>query len=178
MYPYLRAARVVATTRASPDLAPDDVVVFRTRCWPWDADMFGELNNGRHLTMFDLGRFAHGARFGLFALLRARRWGLVVGGGFVQYRKRIQLMRRFEIASRLIARDAKWFFYEQATRRDGVICSSALMRVAVVDGPTGTVPTQVVAEAVGHGDWHGSLPDWAVRLAEADSARPWPPEGL
>ncbi|MEM6972540.1 MAG: acyl-CoA thioesterase [Pseudomonadota bacterium] len=157
---------------------PDDIVSFPTRCWPWDADMFAELNNGRHLTMFDLGRMAHGARLGLFPVLRARGWGLVVGGGFVQYRRRIRVMQRFEIQSRMIARDAKWFYYEQVTRRGDTLCSTALMRVAVVAGPRGTVPTQEVAEAMGHADWHGALPDWAKRLTAADAARPWPPVGF
>ena len=34
-------------------------------CWPWDIDMWGELNNGRALSLFDLGRYGFLSRFGL-----------------------------------------------------------------------------------------------------------------
>ncbi|MEM6488143.1 MAG: thioesterase family protein [Pseudomonadota bacterium] len=176
MYPYLRTLGILLSARPTPGRAPEQPSVFRTVCWPWDADMFLELNNGRHLTLFDLGRLDYGARLGLFRALRRNGWGLVVGGVQVQYRRRIRVFQRFEIVTRLLARDAKWFYFEQTTVRRGTPCSSALLRVAVVDGPKGTVPTQRVAEALGWPDWHGALPAWAAQLAEADSARPWPPE--
>ncbi|MEM6422500.1 MAG: thioesterase family protein, partial [Pseudomonadota bacterium] len=91
MYPFLRSIGVIVGARGRPLASPDEPSTIRTICWPWDADMFLELNNGRHLTLFDLGRFGHGARMGLFGVLRRRRWGLVVGGAFVQYRRRIRL---------------------------------------------------------------------------------------
>ncbi|MEL6775249.1 MAG: acyl-CoA thioesterase [Pseudomonadota bacterium] len=178
MYPYLRALGIVLTVRPDPAVAPEAPSIVRTRCWPWDADMFLELNNGRHLTLFDLGRFSHGARMGLFGVLRRRGWGLVVGGAFVQYRRRIRLFQRFEIVSRCLARDEKWFYFEQTTRQGDKACSSALVRVAVVAGPRGTVPTQEVCEALGQPAWQGRMPDWATALASADRDRPWPPESL
>jgi hypothetical protein len=33
-------------------------------CWPLDADIFWEMNNGRILTFYDLGRFALGSASG------------------------------------------------------------------------------------------------------------------
>ncbi|MEM7500078.1 MAG: acyl-CoA thioesterase [Pseudomonadota bacterium] len=176
MYPYIRCALALAAHRPRPGITPDAPCILATRCWPWDADPFLELNNGRHLTLFDLGRFALGARLGLFRLMRQRGWGLVVGSSATQYRKRIRLFERFEIVTRLIGRDEKWFYFEQITRKGESPCSAAFLRTAVVAGPSGTVPTQEVVDALGHPDWRGSLPDWAQAIETADRARPWPPE--
>ncbi|MEL6768063.1 MAG: acyl-CoA thioesterase [Pseudomonadota bacterium] len=176
MYPYIRTALALVVHRPRPGITPGEPMVLRTRCWPWDADPFLELNNGRHLTLFDIGRFALGARMGLFRLLRKRGWGLVVGSSATQYRKRIRLFERFEIVTRLVARDEKWLYFEQITRKAGTACSAAFVRTAVVAGPKGTVPTQEVADALGYPDWYGTLPDWARDLEAADRRRPWPPE--
>ncbi|MEL6576995.1 MAG: acyl-CoA thioesterase [Pseudomonadota bacterium] len=175
MYPYLRTALALVVHRPRTGISPGEAMVLRTRCWPWDADPFLELNNGRHLTLFDIGRFALGARLGLFRLLRQRGWGLVVGSSATQYRKRIRLFERFEIVTRLVARDEKWFYFEQITRKGETPCSAAFIRTAVVAGPKGTVPTQEVADALGLPDWYGTMPDWARDLEAADRGRPWPP---
>ena len=61
------------------------------RCWPWDIDLWMELNNGRTLTFYDLGRIPLARRTGLVELLRKQRWGLTMAGASVRYRARIEL---------------------------------------------------------------------------------------
>ena len=58
---------------------------------PWDMDFFFELNNGRQLTLYDLGRFDLAVRTGLSKTLKEKKWGLVVAGSTVRYRKRIRM---------------------------------------------------------------------------------------
>lgn len=175
-YPVVRTLLSLLDARRHPRAAPDQTTVLRLSCRPWDLDMFFEMNNGRHLTLFDLGRFAHGARVGLFPVLRQNGWGLVVGGSTIQYRRRIRAFQRFEMATRCLGRDGKWFYFEQVIWRNGLACSGALVRTAVVAGSRGTVPTQEVANALGHPEWQGDLPDWARDWAAIDKSRPWPPE--
>ncbi|MEO1601673.1 MAG: acyl-CoA thioesterase [Pseudomonadota bacterium] len=175
VYPVIRATALLLRSRRDPEMSPDTTVRTPMTCRPWDVDMFLEMNNGRHLTLFDLGRFDQAVRLGLFQLTRERGWGFVVGGASVQYRRRIRAFQRFEIATRCLARDDKWFYIEQVTWRRETACSAALLRVAVVAGSRGTVPTQDVAEAMGYPDWHGTLPEWADRWESADRTRPWPP---
>jgi hypothetical protein len=71
-------------------------------CLPLDADMFWEMNNGRILTFYDLGRFGLAQRIGLMRTLRDRGWGLVVAGSSVRYRARIRPFQRFELRTRLL----------------------------------------------------------------------------
>lgn len=176
VYPLRRLSGLLLRSRRETGMPPDAMVRTPLICWPWDIDIFLEMNNGRHLTLFDLGRFDLATRLGLMGLLRARGWGFVVGGATVQYRRRIRAFQRFEIATRCVARDEKWFYMEQAMWRGGTACSAAMLRVAVVAGPRGTVPSQEVAVALGFPDWRGQLPDWASAWEAADRSRPWPPE--
>ena len=88
MYPSLRLGIELALARRSPPLALGAVHVSHHTCWPWDIDPWLELNNGRTLTLYDLGRVPLAARSGLVRALRANRWGLTVAGSSVRYRRR------------------------------------------------------------------------------------------
>ena len=66
-------------------------------CMPWDIDMFGEMNNGRVLTLTDLGRLSLGLRCGLVDVIRRKRWSLAMAGANVRWRQRILPMRRYKM---------------------------------------------------------------------------------
>ena len=142
--------------------------------WPWDCDIFFEVNNGRHLTLFDLGRFDYGQRTGLMPVLKEKRWGLVVAGSTIRYRRRLTPFQRYTLHTCLVARDEKWFYFVQSTERKRTVCSSALVRTGVTSKGK-VIPTQDVADALNHPDWYGDMPEWVRAWAEADAMRPWPP---
>jgi acyl-CoA thioesterase FadM len=136
-----------------------------------------EVNNGRHLTLFDLGRFDLGARTGLLRILKERRWGLVVAGSTIRYRKRLSPFQRYQQHTHLVARDDRWFYFVQTTVRKGEACSSALIRTGVTSGGR-VIASQEVADALGYSDWNPPLPEWVKSWAEADGLRPWPPQEM
>jgi hypothetical protein len=56
MFPFFRLIlEFMIAWRRSP-LALGETHVSHHRCWPWDVDFMLELNNGRTLTLLDLGR--------------------------------------------------------------------------------------------------------------------------
>lgn len=177
MYPFVRFAWVLAAARRRPSIGPDEVAELRLTAWPWDCDPFIELNNGRTVTLFDLGRFDHGVRIGFMKILRREGWGLTVAGSSLHYRKRIRPFQRFTLRTQLIARDARWFYFVQTTWRGETPCSQGLLRTGVLDPNRGVVPTDEVAAALGYPEWRPPLPDWARAWADAEAARPWPPSG-
>ncbi|PLX43776.1 MAG: hypothetical protein C0609_07400 [Deltaproteobacteria bacterium] len=173
MYPYLRYLKLVldAKKRAPLDITEESVLPMRV--WPGDVDMFMELNNGRHMTLMDLGRFDLAARSGFLKVTRERDWGFAAAGASIRFRYRIKFMERFNLRTRLIGLDSRWFYFEQRTEVKGKICSSALVRGAVVSR-NGAVPIEESLSAIGRRGLELPLPDWVKRWAEADSLRPWP----
>jgi len=177
MYPLIRMIDVLIRGRWREPLTPDKPSVLRMTVWPWDCDVYGEVNNGRHLTLFDLGRFDLGTRSGLMTVLRKKRWGLVVAGSPIRYRRRLTPFQRYNQHTHLVARDEKWFYFVQSTERKGVVCSSALIRTGVTSKGK-VVPSQEVADALGHPDWQAPMPDWVKGWVESDALRPWPPNEI
>ena len=72
MYPLIRFAREVMAARRAPRLPPMGAHVSTHRVWPWDLDPWWELNNGRTLTLYDLGRIPMAIRLGITETLRRR----------------------------------------------------------------------------------------------------------
>jgi len=176
MYPFIRVGLELLRARRMAPLAPGETHVSRTRCWPWDIDPFMELNNGRTLTLMDIGRMSLVLRSGLVAVLRREGWRMTMAGGAVRWRRRVTLMARLEIRSRFVGRDARFLYVEQTIAlADGAPAHHAVFRVAVADGG-GLVGADRVAAALGDEGWDAPLPGWVAAWAEAESARPWPPE--
>ena len=69
MYPFLRTVKELIKYRMATRLPIGGVHVSHHICWPWDLDMWGELNNGRTLSIFALKRLA----FNLIHILPRRR---------------------------------------------------------------------------------------------------------
>jgi acyl-CoA thioesterase FadM len=171
MYPYFRLLRVLARARSGHRLDLDGKSVLTFRAWPGDIDIFPEMNNGRQLTVMDLGRFDLGARTGLNRLAHRRKWGFAVAGASVRYRRRIRPFRKFSLSTRLLGFDERWFYFIQEYRCGDILCSSALIRAGVTSR-SGLVSTAEVLEAMGAGDWNPELPGWVRAWIEADDRRP------
>lgn len=175
MYPVTRLGIELALARRAPRLPVDGVHVSRHTCWPWDIDPWMELNNGRTLTLYDLGRVPLAWRTGLVGAVRANGWGLAVAGASIRYRRRVRAFDRIVMRSACIGRDARFLYISQAMYRDGDAVSSALIRSAITSAE-GIVATDRVLAAMGAAEWNPPLPAWVGAWIEAETERPWPPE--
>jgi acyl-CoA thioesterase FadM len=174
VYPLVRFWLEMARARRLPPLALDGVHHSRHTCLPWDIDLWRELNNGRTLTLYDLGRVALMRRKGVTAALRREGWGAAVAGASVRYRRRVRALERFEVRSRIAGRCRRFFYVHQSMWREGEALSAVLIRMAMT-GERGIVPPEDVLAAVGAPDWRPALPPWIEAWIEAEAARPWPP---
>ena len=170
MYPYFRLLRVMVQARFRRELAINEESVLALRVWPGDIDVFPEMNNGRQLTVMDLGRFDLGMRTGLMRVAHSKRWGFTVAGTSMRYRHRLRIFTRFTLHSRLVGHDKRWFYFLQENRCGGRVFSSALIRAAVTSR-AGLVPVDEVLEALGSGQWNPPFPEWVQAWIEADSLR-------
>ncbi|MGA1634802.1 MAG: acyl-CoA thioesterase [Gemmobacter sp.] len=183
MYPVLRFATSLWQARRLPPLPITGVHRSVHRIWPWDLDPWAELNNGRTLTLYDLGRIPLFARIGVDRVLAARGWGVTVAGVSVRYRRRLVLMQRVEMVSRLAGWDGRFFYIDQSLWSGGECANQMLLRSAVFGGGEGRgrgaggiLPAPEVAAACGHSGPSPELPPWITAWIAAEGARPWPPE--
>ncbi len=173
MYPILRLFFQMQKAKFQPTLSLDKTCITPLRVSLMDLDIFLEMNNGRHLTLFDIGRFAFAVRTGLWKEVKRRKWGFVVAGSSIRYRKRLHPWQRFEQHTQVLGYDEKWFYFQQIHQRKGVWHAAALIRAAVVSQGK-LVPTQTVLEVMNQTDWQPELPEWVQAWITADAQRAWP----
>lgn len=175
MFPFVRLAKDLFLASRQPTLGLTDVHVSHHRVWPWDLDGFLELNNGRTLTLYDLGRMGMALRSGLSTVLRSEKWGMTIAGSSARYRQRLRAFERFEMRSRSVCWDDKFVYIEQSMwRSDGVCASHVLYRSAVTD-KNGIVSPDRVLAAMSQSVVSPEIPDWIAAWIKAEALRPWPP---
>jgi acyl-CoA thioesterase FadM len=175
MYPYLRLFRILIRAKFGDSLDLEDESVLNMRVFFGDIDIYPELNNGRHLTMMDMGRMDLAQRTGLLQTVHKQKWGFAVSGASVRYRHRLKAFQRFQLHTRIIATDDRWFYFHQYTVRKGKTHSSALVRAGITS-KQGLVPVKKVLDALGMPDWDLSMPEWVKAWSEAEELRPWDSE--
>ena len=90
MYPYIKLIRTLFRAKNSPQMNLDEKSVLNCRAGLTDIDVFVELNNARHLTYMEFGRWDFAQRTGLLSIMRKNKWAFAVGGASVCYRRRIK----------------------------------------------------------------------------------------
>lgn len=174
MYPVLRLSLELALAARKPALGPEDVHESFHTCYPWDLDFQFEMNNGRVLSIYDLGRIPFALRVGLLRAMRQNGWGFAMAGASVRYRRRVPGFSRIRMTSRAVGRDARFIYLEQTMWQGDEAASNILYRSAIT-GKSGIVPTDEVAVAIGATDWNPQMPDWVKAWIAAEDTRPWPP---
>lgn len=175
MYPFIRMTKELWKNRNAARLPLTGTHVSQHVCWPWDLDIWWELNNGRALTLYDLGRIPLAQRIGLIPVLRAQGWGLTMAGVSVRYRRRVRMFDRVEIRSRCVGWDKRFLYIDQSMWKGETCTSQALYRSAVTD-QSGIVAPERVMAALGQQADPPVLPDWVANWIGAEASRPWPPE--
>ncbi len=176
MFPFVRIAKDTYLASRMPRFEQlTDTHVSHHICWPHDLDFWLELNNGRALSIYDIGRTAMAQRAGLIKVLKRKRWGMTMAGSNTRFRRRIHGFERFEMRSRGICWDDKFFYLEQSMwKRNGECASHVLFRAAVTD-KNGLIPPQKVMIEIGPDVPSPPMPDWVAEWCKAESDRPWPP---
>lgn len=176
MYPVIRLMWQFFRHRKSSALPPNGTHISHHYCLPWDVDMWWELNNGRTLTLYDMGRLPLAGRVGLIRALKSNRWGLTMAGCSVRYRRRIRMFERVEMRSRAVCWDDKFIYLEQSLWKKNGECAGHILYRSAVTGKNGIVPPTQVIGAIDPDFENPAMPDWVEAWTKADSLRPWPPQ--
>ncbi|MFT4156463.1 MAG: acyl-CoA thioesterase [Microbacterium sp.] len=158
--------------RQGKPLEPTAVGTIRVTTLPTDLDILRHMNNGRYLSLFDLGRWDQLIRTGLFDAMKERGWYAVVSSETITFRKSLQLWQRFDVQSRFIGHDDKSLFMEHRAVVDGEIYARAIIRARMLRRTGGTVSNEELFAAVGRPDGVPEIDDWVHEWAAASALPP------
>ncbi|WP_425097834.1 thioesterase family protein [Tropicibacter sp. S64] len=174
MYPFFRLFKDMYFARRAPRIGFFDTHVSYHRCMPWDLDLWMELNNGRTLTLYDLGRIPMAERAGLLAILKRETWGLTIAGSVVRYRRRVRMFDKVKVLSRVAGWDHRFVYIEQSMWKGSECTSHAVYRSAVTDRNGIVTPDRIMA-AFELDATSPEMPEWIRLWIAAEDKRPWPP---
>lgn len=127
----------------------------RMRTWPNDLDTNFHMNNGRYLTLMDLGRTQMMIRSGLFWKIIKEKWMPVVGEAHIKFKKSLAPFESFTLETKVHSWDEKWVYMEQSFYNSkGQLAASGYVK-ALIKGPKGKIPT---AELLNHLQHSGVSP--------------------
>lgn len=90
------------TSRWRPRLAAEgDVSQLEFRVWPTDLDLSLHMNNGRYLTLMDMGRIDFLVRTGLWNAVTRHRWTPIASSIVIRYRRELRPFDLFRLETRL-----------------------------------------------------------------------------
>ena len=170
-YPMIRILRCYLSSKFLDriNLEDESSLVFRASIF--DIDPLVEINNGRYLTLADIGRFNHGFRTGFFKKSRENNLYFTVVGLNAKYRYRIPFGKKFTMTTKIIYYDDKWIYYHHNFIFNNRITTSLLARTGVLKNGKLVKPEDV--EGYFEMDLPKlNLPQWVEHWIEADEHFP------
>lgn len=134
MHLWFRLIWLLVTARFRERLTPPfGVSRLAFRVWPTDCDTNLHMNNGRYLTLADLGRTDLMLRGNLWRIVLRKKWMPVLSGSIIRYRRELKPFQAFELQSRIVFWNSRNFVMEHrfVTDRKG---HSDVAAVALVRG--------------------------------------------
>jgi acyl-CoA thioesterase FadM len=153
-----RLIKVVIKAIRGPRVEPLGDSLISLRVWPNDLDMNLHMNNGRYLTLMDLGRIDLTIRTGIGRVALRERWRPMVAAATIRFRRGLPPFQRYDLRTRMLCWDQKWFFMEQRFEVAGEVYATALIKGVFV-GPREKISPQVVAQAIGHDGVSPPMPE-------------------
>src|ERR1044071_269431 len=112
MYPWLRLISVGASALKQPRIDLFEPTRVSLRVWPDDIDGNLHVNNGRYLTLADLGGVTWFLRSGVLA--QARRFHAIplIADSIAKFRRDLKLLQSFTLETRLVGWERRCIFLE------------------------------------------------------------------
>lgn len=153
---WFRLIWLLATVWWRPRLElPAAASALNFRVWPQDLDPSIHMNNGRYLTIMDLGRTDVMLRSGLWRAVLRNKWTPIASAIAIRFRREMQPFQKFRLETRLLCWDETLVVMEQIFVMDGglkhgQIAAHALFKGGLYDRASRKfVPIAQLMQAIG-----------------------------
>lgn len=132
-----------------------DTTTLRFCVMPNDLDLNMHMNNGRYLTIMDIGRTDFVIRTGMFQKVIRAGQIPVLAAATIRFRVQLEPFREYDLTTRIVCWDEKWAYMEQRFiitkgKKAGEVAAIAIVKGAFYDKKKkATVPTDKLLRANG-----------------------------
>ena len=166
---YFRLVWIIIRSYFKPRIDFSGKIVLRLRILPNDLDINGHLNNGRYLTILDLGSIDLFLRSGIFFRVIRNHFRPMIGGLLVTYRKGLSLFERYTLTMQIKAWDDKWNYFKfEFKKLDGQLSAAGYFKGALVS-KNGFVQNAVADEIFNYKRGSRVLPPAVVNWIQAEN---------
>ncbi len=143
---------------------------------PNDLDTNIHMNNGRYLTIMDLGRFDLVLRSGILKYMMKQKSMPVLAAAQVRWRLSLEPFQKYTLETRVLCWDDKWVYMEQRFVIRGGKKHGAVAAIGLVKGSfysnikKETVPTREILEVLNMPHISPAMPDHVRAWQEAEEA--------
>lgn len=163
---WLLLSRIIVKTPV--DLFANCTTRFRVQLL--DLDLNLHVNNGRYLSIMDLGRFDLMLKSATFWSLAKQGYFPVVTSQSIRFKKALGPFHRFELISRIETWDEKDFYLRQSFVRDSVVYAEGFVKCRFLRrGHKGSMPTRDMFRVIGKEYEEGLSSERAVAQKHIES---------
>lgn len=137
-----------------------DVAKTPFRVWPTDIDMIWHMNNGKYLSIMDLGRMDLMLRSGMWQKFRAQGWYPVVAAQTIRYRKSLKTWAKFDVHTKFLGASESGVYMEQKFCVGDEVYAVAYVRARFLKKTGGTVSNEELLAFVPEAPAGRVIPEW------------------
>jgi acyl-CoA thioesterase FadM len=169
MYPWLRLISVGARALKQSRIDLFEPTRVNLRVWPDDIDGNLHVNNGRYLTLADLGGVTWFLRSGV--LSQARRFHAIplIADSIAKFRRDLKLMQTFTIETRLAGWERRCIFLEHRFLVDEHVSGLVAVRCVFKSGRRTIYPSELLG-GLSARTQSPVLPAWLSQFSESCEA--------
>lgn len=139
------------------------------RVLPTDIDLLLHMNNGRYFSLLDLARIDFSIRNQSLPILRKNKIYAVAASEMIRFRKSLNLFQQFEIITRLVGWDNKFFYFTHHFVKNDEVYALCLVKGCFLHKKSGSLNPHDVLKLTGYLNPSPALPDWIKHWQQADS---------
>ena len=132
MIRFLRIIMVILRASFRHAMAPLDESVVRLRVWPHEAD-WSSVHQAIYLLYMELGRWDVAVRSGLGRWMLKQRCAGILGAQMIRYHFPLKRFQAFELHTRVLGWDERWFFMEHRVESRGRILAVGCVQIMFRD---------------------------------------------
>lgn len=138
------------------------------RVLPNDLDFNMHMNNGRYLTLMDLGRLDLILRSGLLKMMLKQKSVPILAASQIRYRLSLDPFQKYTLRTQILCWDEKWVYIEQRFLKGKDVAAIGLVKGCFFDQRhKKTVPTSELLHEIGY---DGPSPETPPHITEWQNA--------